>query len=290
MASKSKGEGGDGGKRSAAWLTVAMVVSGLLLVGSVALVFSWVRPFLVPASVVLVPNLVGLSESEAMALARERGFELQVVDRQYREDPPADRIYQMREKVGTPIRPGQPVAVWVSKGPEMVEVPDVARMGLDKARQVLESAGLKVGVVSRVWDFTEPVGNVVDQAGMSGQRRPRGSAIDITVSKGPEPDPLAQPEPTPSAAAKPPAPDQGKSTEPVVEPAPGERVYSVPYTVPSDGRSHRIRVDVEDDEGLHTAYDQTHEAGEALKIEVTGVGAKVQIRLYDNDILKGTAP
>jgi len=266
-----------------------MIVSGLLLMGSVALVIRWVQPFLMPASVVLVPNLVGLSEAEAAALARGRGIEIQVVDRQFREDQPAGRIYQMREKVGDPMRPGQPVAVWVSKGPELVDVPDVTRMGFDKARQILESAGLKVGTVTRVYDFSEPVGNVVEQSGLAGERKPRGNSVDLKVSRGPEPEPVPEPEPSADPIpAKPPG-DSTKPLETEQPPAPGERFLSIPYSVPSDGRSHRIRVDVEDEDGLHTGYDQAHEPGESVKIEVKVAGPKATIRLYDNDALKGTA-
>lgn len=273
------------------WLTAAMVLSGFLLVGSCAMVFFWVRPYLMPATVVVVPNLVGMSESDADRLAKDRGLKLEVVDRQFRDDPPAGQVYQMRERPGEKILPGQPLAVWVSKGPEMVDVPDVARMGLDKARQVLESAGLKVGGVTRVWDFTEPAGNVVDQGGLAGQRKVRGTGIDLTVSKGPEPEPDPSPAPEPDSDPVPASPPDGGAgaPDPGPEQAAGQRTYLVNYKVPADDRSHRIRVDVEDEEGLHTAYDQVEEAGKSLKIEVTFVGAKVTIRLYDNDVLKATS-
>ncbi|MFM7323174.1 MAG: PASTA domain-containing protein [Armatimonadota bacterium] len=274
-----------GKPRGASWLTIAMMASAFLLVGSIALVFSWVKPLLTPATTILVPNLVGMPLGEAEALARERGFSVQVIDRQFRSDPPADVIYQMRDKIGVPIRTGQPVAVWVSKGPEMVEVPDVARMRLDKAREVLERAGLKLGVQTRQYDFTEAAGNVIEQAGLPGQRKPRGTAIDVVVSKGPEP----QEEPVPEEPA--PKPAESRKSEPQpASPAPPERVFSVPYKVPDDGKAHQIRIDVEDGDGLHTAYDESVEGGKELNVEVTVSGKRYQIRLYDNDVLKGTAP
>lgn len=268
-------------RRGPGWLTVAVLLSALALVGSVALVFSWMRPYLMPAQVVLVPNLVGKSLMEAQSLAQERGFEIQVIDRQYRDEPPADIIYQMRDKVGAPIRQGQPIAVWVSRGPEMVEVPDVARMSVDKARQMLEKVGLKMGNLTRQWDYAEPSGNVVEQASLPGQRKPRGTRIDLTVSKGPEPEPTPEPDPvlpTPAPEATP-APSDG-----------AEKIFSIPYKVPGDGKTHRIRVDVEDANGLHTAYDESHDAGDSVKVEVTVTGKPYQIRLYDNDVLRGTAP
>jgi len=276
-----------GPTRGTSWLTIATIASALLLVGSIALVVSWVKPVLTPASTVLVPNLVGMSLADAEVLARERGFTVQVIDRQFRSDPPADVIYQMRDKVGVPIRTGQPVAVWVSKGPEMVEVPDVARMRLDKAREILERAGLRLGAQTRQYDFTEAAGNVIEQAGLAGQRKPRGTAIDVVVSKGPEPEePAAPEEPAPA-----PSDDRKAMPDPAPAPtAPTERVFSVPYKVPDDGKAHQIRIDVEDGDGLHTAYDETVEAGKKLNVEVTVSGKTYQIRLYDNDVLKGTAP
>ncbi len=67
-------------------------------------------------------------------------------------------------------------------------------------------------------------------------------------------------------------------------------MFSVPYRVPDDGKPHQIRIDVEDADGLHTAYDEEVEAGRKLNVEVTVTGKSYQVRLYDNDVLKGTAP
>lgn len=274
-------------RRGFNWWAMVPLVAALALVGSILVVVSWVRPYLTPAPIVLAPNLVGKSLTEAQSLAADRGFRIEVIDRQFRDDPPADVIYQMRQKEGEPIREGQPIAVWVSRGPEMVEVPDISRMSLEKARQILEKAGLKLGTATRQWDFSEPIGNVVDQLTPAGERKPRGTRIDVNVSKGTEPAPTPEPiapDPTPAPEASP-TPDAGSGASDTKE-----RVFELPYKVPKDGRSHHIRVDVEDLNGLHTSYDETHSAGETLRLKVTVVGKPFQVRLYDNDALRGTAP
>ncbi|HHT40062.1 MAG TPA: PASTA domain-containing protein, partial [Actinomyces sp.] len=57
-----------------------------------------------------------------------------------------------------------PVAIVVSKGPEMVEVPNVRRMNPDDARAELEARGLKVEV-EQVFDVVNLVATTDPPAG-----------------------------------------------------------------------------------------------------------------------------
>ena len=63
------------------------------------------------------------------------------------------------------------------------------------------------------------------------------------------------------------------------------RVFGLKYPIPKDGDSHRIRIDVTDQDGTRTVYDEPHNGGETVKTEVQGVG-KPTIRLYDNDAMR----
>ena len=103
----------------------AMLAASFVLLGSIVGVVLLIRPYLMPAEIILVPALKGKTLTEAQALADERGFKVEIVDRKNNPDVPKDVIYQVREAEGQAVRPGSVIAIWVSDGPEMVPVPDL---------------------------------------------------------------------------------------------------------------------------------------------------------------------
>jgi serine/threonine-protein kinase len=242
------------------------------------------RGFVTPVDDVVIPNLVGQLEAEAKDRAASQKFKLVVVDRQYRDDRPAGTIYQQKEIVGNHIKQGKPISVWVSLGPQLVDVPDVTNVAEQKGQRLLEKAGLKIGTVTGEFDPITPRGNVLRQSPLPGDKQPRGARVDLVVSKGEEPLPTPEPviERSPEPAAS--VPDIASDLKP--------RSFTVPlkpYVVPRDGQEHRIRIEVVDDTGTHTDYEQTHQPGDQVQVEVSGIGKRITIRLYDNDSLRGNA-
>ena len=262
----------------------------LALIGAGALVFNWIKPFLSPANQVVVPELKGKTLTEAKALANEAHFKLAIQDQVYMDDKPANTIYQQKERPGDQILEGKEVTIWVSKGPEMVLIPNVEEVTLDKAQKDLEKMGLKVGTISRRFDPITPTGVVLEQLprGDGSERRARGTKIDLTLSKGPEPEPTPEPTPLPTPEpTMPTTPDP--ATNPTGLPDPEDtrqRTFRVPYRTPQDGQQHHIVIQVEDSEGTHTGYDNMHGPGQAVATEISGVGRPITIKLYDNDDLK----
>lgn len=278
-------------RRTGGVLLAINLILLLALVGSGALVFKWIRPFLSPANEVIIPDLRGKSITEARAIANDRRFRLVVEEGEgdFRDDKPAGVIYDQKERADgkKTIVEGKEIFVRVSKGPEMVLVPNVEETTLDKAQKDLEKAGLKVGVTTRRFDYITPNGVVLEQLprGDGTERRARGTKIDLVLSKGPEPAPT--PEPTPPPTPEPRMTDPGTDSTGLPDPEDTrQRTFRVPYKVPQDGQQHRIVIQIEDSEGTHTGYEKTHEAGQSLTAEVTGVGRPITIKLYDNDDLR----
>ena len=71
--------------------------------------------------------------------------------------------------------------LWTVVPPQVV-VPDVIRLGLDSAQQVLGGVGLNLGNEMLVYDFTDEPGTVLDQNPSAGQSVPEGSAVNVWVS------------------------------------------------------------------------------------------------------------
>jgi serine/threonine-protein kinase len=266
----------------------AMLAASFVLLASIVGVVLLVRPYLMPAEIILVPALKGKTLTEAQALADERGFKVEIVDRKNNPDVPKDVIYQVREAEGQAVRPGSVVAIWVSDGPEMLPVPDLRGKTIGQSKRSLEEAGFALGGTTKKRDFAE-AGTVIDQSVAGADSAPRGAKIDIVLSAGDEVIPGDETDP---AVTDPGVAGGADSQEPQPTGLPAAesgkpRWFRIPYTVPDDGAEHHIRVDVEEEDQNRTVYEKTHQAGEKVKVEFEVKTLKRKIRLFDNDQLKG---
>jgi serine/threonine-protein kinase len=69
---------------------------------------------------------------------------------------------------------------------EMAAVPDLAGLTVLEAERVLSDAGLKVGETAESFSDTVPAGTIISSSPCGGRELEAGSAIALTVSKGPE--------------------------------------------------------------------------------------------------------
>lgn len=266
--------------REGRWLTsLNLFLAVLLLLGAAAFGYMTLS-FLRTADDVIVPNLVGRTVLEAEAIAAQKKFTLSTIDERFMDKIPENTIYRMEPEPGRHIRENKPVKIWVSRGPKLVEVPDVRDMSIEGAKRKLEARGLRLGQRRYEFDPLAAKGNVLSQLPDAGENKPRGTSVDLVLSKGEEPAPeLAIPDDI-EATPAPRIPDNaGTGDDQRV------RVFRVDYTIPSDGVRHRIRIDVTDKTGTRTVYDEDRGEGERVKEDVEGIGDRVIIKLFDNDEL-----
>ena len=88
-------------------------------------------------------------------------------------------------KAGTLVDEGSVVTVRVSKGSQLIPVPDVLDQSEESAREELETAGFQVNVVEAPSSSTS-AGLVSAQSPDPGVEAARGSTVQITISTGPE--------------------------------------------------------------------------------------------------------
>jgi hypothetical protein len=211
-----------------------------------------------------------------------------------RTDYASGVIYMQREQTGMKVKEGQKIYVGVSDGPVMVIVPGVTEMTLEKSSKMLDKEGMRRGEVTFKFDTYVAKGNVMEQDPPAGERRAKGAPVNLVVSKGEEPTPEPTPEPTSEpipdpVLESPPPTGKEKGSDEGFGGSLVEHTYNVPetpYAVANDGKQHRIRIDVIDESGKHTEYDNMHEAGDPVQVSVKVTG-KGKIRLYDNDRLMG---
>ncbi|MFP8885138.1 Stk1 family PASTA domain-containing Ser/Thr kinase [Streptomyces mangrovi] len=123
-----------------------------------------------------VPGVVGEDEGVARQRLEEAGLKVRTAPERVFSQEDEGTVARQSPREGAVAAEGDTVTLTVSKGPEMIEVPDVEGLAEDEARRALEDAGFEVKV-RRVF-FT---GTVFDQSVAAGERAPRGSEITVWV-------------------------------------------------------------------------------------------------------------
>jgi beta-lactam-binding protein with PASTA domain len=137
-----------------------------------------------PAEDVRVPNLIGLSEQQALNAIAEAELERGDVNYEPSDDTDRDRVIEQEPNRDEFVAEGTPVDIVVSTGAPMVTVPSVVGQDLDTARSNLEGAGLRV--TERERDSDEPQGQVLETNPAAGESVPEGTPVTVFFSDGPE--------------------------------------------------------------------------------------------------------
>lgn len=131
-----------------------------------------------------VPSLLGQTEKTARQRLSDSGLDVKGVDRAYSDTVDRGKVISSDPKSGARIRDNGSVKLVVSRGPEIVEVPDVEGVGLADAKRRLTKAGLLPGMVTKEFDDDVAAGEVVRTDPEAGTERHPDSAVAIVVSKG----------------------------------------------------------------------------------------------------------
>ncbi|TGB16343.1 Stk1 family PASTA domain-containing Ser/Thr kinase [Streptomyces sp. MZ04] len=127
-----------------------------------------------------VPDVTGESEADATADLEDAGLKVKIATtRVHSEEDKGDVAQQSPKEGEKQLAEGDTVTLTLSKGPQMVEVPDVEGMSVDDATQELEDAGFQVeedkGLLGLFGD------TVNDQSVEGGEEAPKGSTITIEI-------------------------------------------------------------------------------------------------------------
>jgi serine/threonine-protein kinase len=131
------------------------------------------------------PDLTIYSQKAAQTQAETLGFKVKY-DRKFREDVPKDKIIGQQPAPGARILSGGTITLTVSLGPEIYKVPDVVGKSYDLALEDLQSLRLQVTKTDK-FDDGVPAGSVADTNPKVGTDIKPGAAIQVFVSKGPNP-------------------------------------------------------------------------------------------------------
>ena len=133
-----------------------------------------------------VPDLTGLSATVAQQALAKVKLRVGSTSTRYSETVTTGRILATNPVAGQIARPGDIVDLVVSKGPAPIAVPDVRGRTSASAAATLAAAGFTTSTTA-AYDDHAAIGTVVRTDPATGSLIQRGTAVRVTVSKGPAP-------------------------------------------------------------------------------------------------------
>jgi eukaryotic-like serine/threonine-protein kinase len=158
-----------------ALLTLGLIVA--LLVG-VAAAGWWIGIGRYTAT----PSLLDQTQESVEAYADAEGFEVDLVNG-YSESVPVGGIVSQDPRVGDRIRRGATITVVISQGPERYQVPNLAGMTEDKAREELAKFDAEIKV-EREYSAEYEANQVTRTDPVAGEEVKAGTPVTLYISDG----------------------------------------------------------------------------------------------------------
>ena len=141
-----------------------------------------------PSTAVKVPDLQGMTQTDAQAALEAAGFKSEFIEL-YSDTVPTGQVGGQAPSAGTESPPGATVVAALSLGPapsKTVTVPDLNGMTVADATTALQKLELQIKVIEAYTDKA-PQGQIFGQIPTAGAAVPPQTIIYVGVSKGPAP-------------------------------------------------------------------------------------------------------
>jgi serine/threonine-protein kinase len=168
-------------RRWVPWVIVALLIAGAALAGWWA--YNAIQDQLEASEPVGVPNVEGLREDPAVQQIENAGL-VAKVEKESSTEVEAGFVIDQSPDAGTQVAKDSTVTIKVSTGPKQVEVPKLVGKTYEEAVDLLNAVNLEA---RRRNVFSErPQGRVAAQDPKAGETVDEGTAVVVSVSKGPE--------------------------------------------------------------------------------------------------------
>lgn len=132
------------------------------------------------------PDMVGMSQSEAVSAAQQAGLTVSF-EQEYSDEVAAGQVIETDPAAGTRTGHKSRIDAKISAGPQTYAMPNIVGLSRDAASQALSDAHLAVGEVSQQYSDTIDAGTVISAGAEAGAQLVHDSSVDLVVSKGPAP-------------------------------------------------------------------------------------------------------
>lgn len=293
--------------------TVIIVMSILLVLGFVLGAFLAYGKFW-SSNEVTVPNVVGKQlesakhtlESENLRVNIEEAFDAKV---------PSGQVVSQYPEAGAIVKEQRTITIYISKGGEAVNIPDLKGLARRDAEIKLKNLGLQLGRIDEQFS-DQPFDTVISQNPRQGTQVTKGYTVDIVISKGSEQHKLILPDfkgLTLSSVSKQlessnlkvgkvtEVEDSGNSLGTILtqNPEAGTEVLegttvdltivknsskksaTIELTVPDGSAKQAVQFIVTDANGRRVVYENVHKPGDRLSKTVEGSG-QIRVQIYIN--------
>ena len=191
---------------------------------------------------------------EVRTLLESKGIVVKV-EEQASEEVTKDYIISQSPEEGTALKAGDEVTLVVSTGPDLqpITIIDLRGQPLEEAKKWLEKMDLILGTPVEVYDDVQPVGYVVSQDKEPSTEVLPKTIVNLTVSKGPDPNAGATESPEPSESEPITPPTESVSPSPSPSPSQPTVQKTIRIELPSDRDLVHVVVTVNG----QTQYDDT---------------------------------
>lgn len=127
-------------------------------------------------------DYTNFEENQVYAILTDNDIEFTTIT-EYNDDIPEGYVIKTEPGADTVVDSGTVVIIYVSMGPKTTyaTVPNVLGYKLNDAKLMLNSAGIKIGSVTRV-DSTQAGSVILDQSLSAGTQVQRGTTIDLVIA------------------------------------------------------------------------------------------------------------
>ncbi len=133
--------------------------------------------------VVTVPALVGKTYEVAATEMHALNLKINAKDQVFHNEVDKGRIISQSQPEGMELKEGFTIDVVVSKGQQLVKVPNIMQKDLSDAKLILENNDLSLGEVNH--EFSDlPSGLIIKQSPAAGQDISVDSPVHLTISQG----------------------------------------------------------------------------------------------------------
>lgn len=207
-------------------------------------------------SVILVPDLKGLTLEQARERLEKLNLAIGAVEKGSNSNMPSDVIISQTPIAGTNAEKGTIVNLVINSRQE--KVPSVVGMTLGDAQKALAAVNMSVGQITGSDSSVktdDPSSLVVSQSPSAGSNAPSDNQVNLVVGKG----------------------QSSASTE---------KRGTVNISIPKEGKSRHVDIIVIDDTGKHSVYSSQADPGSTIVKDVSGTGnVRIQV-LVDNSVVQ----
>ena len=131
---------------------------------------------------ITVPDVTGKQLTLARQILEDQHLRVTVAET-FDASVPVGVVVSQTPEAGTTVKEERTITIYVSKGGEEMEMPNLRGLKQSEAIDRLQQMGLRLGSAYETFS-DEDSGTVISQDPRSGTRISKGQSVDITVSKG----------------------------------------------------------------------------------------------------------